>query len=82
MVVENYRKGSLAKLGLDYATLRQRKPDLVYASLNAYGYDGPWSERPGWEQLAQATSGIQVRRGGRTRRPCCCPIRSTTTAPE
>lgn len=73
VVVENYRKGSLAKLGLDYESLRQRKPDLIYASLNAYGYDGPWSERPGWEQLAQATSGIQVRRGGREGAPLLMP---------
>ncbi len=73
VVVENYRKGSLAKLGLDYASLRQRKPDLVYASLNAYGYDGPWSHRPGWEQLAQATSGMQVRRGGRDAAPMLMP---------
>ena len=73
VVVENYRKGSLAKLGLDYESLRQRKPDLIYASLNAYGYDGPWSERPGWEQLAQATSGIQVRRGGREDAPLLMP---------
>lgn len=73
VVVENYRKGSLAKLGLDYESLKQRKPDLVYASLNAYGYDGPWSERPGWEQLAQATSGMQVRRGGRDDAPMLMP---------
>ncbi len=73
VVVENYRKGSLAKLGLDYESLRQRKPGLVYASLNAYGYDGPWSERPGWEQLAQATSGMQVRRGGRDDAPMLMP---------
>lgn len=73
VVVENYRKGSLAKLGLDYESLRLRKPDLVYASLNAYGYDGPWSERPGWEQLAQATSGMQVRRGGRDGAPMLMP---------
>ena len=73
VVVENYRKGSLAKLGLDYESLRRRKPNLIYASLNAYGYDGPWSERPGWEQLAQATSGIQVRRGGRDDAPLLMP---------
>lgn len=73
VVVENYRKGSLAKLGLDYASLKRRKPDLVYASLNAYGYDGPWSQRPGWEQLAQATSGMQVRRGGRDDAPMLMP---------
>ena len=73
VVVENYRKGSLARLGLDYESLRQRKPDIIYASLNAYGYDGPWSERPGWEQLAQATSGMQVRRGGRDDAPMLMP---------
>ena len=73
VVVENYRKGSLAKLGLDYESLKKRKPNLVYASLNAYGYDGPWSERPGWEQLAQATSGMQVRRGGRDDAPMLMP---------
>ena len=73
VVVENYRKGSLAKLGLDYESLRQHKPDIIYASLNAYGYDGPWSERPGWEQLAQATSGMQVRRGGRDDAPMLMP---------
>ncbi len=71
--MENYRKGSLAKLGLDYESLRQRKPNLIYASLNAYGYDGPWSERPGWEQLAQATSGMQVRQGGRDDAPMLMP---------
>ncbi len=73
VVVENYRKGSLAKLGLGYDDLRRRKPDIIYASLNAYGYGGPWSERPGWEQLAQATSGMQVRRGGRDSSPLLMP---------
>ena len=69
VVVENNRKGAMARMGLGYEDVRKRKPDIVYASLNAYGYDGPWSERPGWEQLAQATSGIQVRRGGREGAP-------------
>ncbi len=69
VIVENNRKGSLARLGLGYDDVKRRKPDIIYASLNAYGYDGPWSERPGWEQLAQAVSGIQVRRGGRDRAP-------------
>jgi crotonobetainyl-CoA:carnitine CoA-transferase CaiB-like acyl-CoA transferase len=73
VVVENNRKGSLARLGLGYDEVRKRKPDIVYASLNAYGYDGPWSYRPGWEQLAQATSGIQVRLGGRDSMPRLLP---------
>ena len=73
VVVENNRKSSLARLGISYEEVKKRKPDIVYASLNAFGYDGPWSERPGWEQLAQATSGIQVRRGGRDAAPRLLP---------
>ena len=73
VVVENIRKGSLARLGLGYDEVRKRRPDIVYASLNAFGYDGPWAERPGWEQLAQATTGIQVRRGGRDAAPQLLP---------
>ncbi len=73
VVVENNRKSSIARLGLGYEEVRKRRPDIVYASLNAFGYDGPWSERPGWEQLAQATTGIQVRRGGRDAAPQLLP---------
>lgn len=73
VIVENNRKGSLARLGMGYEDVKQRKPDIVYASLNAYGYGGPWSERPGWEQLAQAVTGIQVRRGGRDGSPITLP---------
>ncbi|MDA0262814.1 MAG: CoA transferase [Chloroflexi bacterium] len=73
VVVENNRKSSLARLGISYEEMSKRKPDIVHASLNAFGYDGPWSERPGWEQLAQATSGIQVRRGGRDAAPKLLP---------
>ncbi len=69
VVVENNRKGSMRRLGLSYEEVRNRKPDIIYASLNAFGHDGPWAERPGWEQLAQATTGIQVRRGGRDSAP-------------
>ena len=73
VVVENIRKGSLERLGLGYDEVRKRRPDIVYASLNAFGYDGPWAARPGWEQLAQATTGIQVRRGGRDAAPQLLP---------
>ena len=73
VVVENNRKGSMARMGLSYEEVRKRRPDIVYASLNAFGHDGPWAERPGWEQLAQATTGIQVRRGGRDAAPQLLP---------
>ena len=73
VVVTNNRKGSLERLGLGYDEVRKRRPDVIYASLNAFGHDGPWAERPGWEQLAQATTGIQVRRGGRDAAPQLLP---------
>ncbi len=73
VVVTNNRKGSLDRLGLGYNDVRKRRPDVIYASLNAFGHDGPWAERPGWEQLAQATTGIQVRRGGRDAAPQLLP---------
>ena len=73
VIVENNRKSAVERLGLGYEAVKKVKPDIVYASLNAFGYDGPWSERAGWEQLAQGTSGMQVRRGGRDGRPMLAP---------
>ncbi len=73
VLVQNYRKDSLTRQGLGYEDLKKINPKLIYASLNAYGFDGPWAERPGWEQIAQATSGIQIRRGGRGQRPALLP---------
>ncbi len=73
VVVQNNRKGSMERMGLGYEEIRKRRPDIIYASLNAFGHDGPWAERPGWEQLAQATTGIQVRRGGRDDAPQLLP---------
>lgn len=64
VLVQNYRAGKVDKLGLSYEAVRQRKPDIVYASLNAYGHLGPWAGRPGHEQFAQATTGMQRRFGG------------------
>ena len=64
MVVQNNRKGRIDDLGLGYEEVRKRKPDIIYASMNAYGHLGPWAERPGHEQFAQATTGMQTRFGG------------------
>lgn len=73
VIVENNRKSAVERMGLGYEAVKKVKPDIVYASLNAFGYDGPWSERAGWEQLAQGTSGMQVRRGGRDGAPMLAP---------
>ena len=64
VIVENYRRGVIDRLGLGYEEARKRHPDIVYASLNAYGYEGPWAGLPGHEQLAQSATGMSVRFGG------------------
>ena len=64
VVAQNYRAGKLEQLGLGYEEVRKRKPDIVYASLNAYGHLGPWAGRPGHEQFAQTAAGMAERFGG------------------
>jgi crotonobetainyl-CoA:carnitine CoA-transferase CaiB-like acyl-CoA transferase len=73
VVVQNFRKGVAEKLGIGYEQVRQRRPDIVYASLNTYGRVGPWADRPGHEQIAQAASGMQERFGG-DGRPTLAPF--------
>ncbi len=68
VVLENFRKGKLELLGLGYEDVRRWKPDIVYASMDCFGYDGPWSQRPGWEHNAQAC-GLQVGYGRLGDRP-------------
>ena len=64
VVVENYRAGKLQKLGLGYDEVRQRKPDIIYASLKAYGHTGPWAGRPAHDPFVQSVTGMAVRFGG------------------
>src|SRR5262249_31345550 len=69
VVIENFRPGKMDELGIGYEQLRRRKPDVIVASLNAWGAGGEWSVRGGWEGVAQAFSGFQVRAGGRGKKP-------------
>ena len=69
VIVQSHRAGALDRIGIGYEEVKRRRPGIIYASVNAYGHGGPWEERPGWEQLAQATSGMQVRHGGRDGAP-------------
>jgi crotonobetainyl-CoA:carnitine CoA-transferase CaiB-like acyl-CoA transferase len=64
VIVQNYRAGKLAKLGLGYEDIRKRRPDIIYASTNAYGHVGPWAERPGHESFIQTVTGMAERFGG------------------
>jgi crotonobetainyl-CoA:carnitine CoA-transferase CaiB-like acyl-CoA transferase len=61
---QGYRSGALERLGFGVEELHALRPGLVYVSINCYGHDGPWARRPGWEQLAQAVTGIAHEQGG------------------
>src|SRR5690625_6935750 len=54
VVVENFRPGVMARLGLDYDSIRESNPGVVYGSITGYGDDGPWRGRPGQDLLAQS----------------------------
>jgi crotonobetainyl-CoA:carnitine CoA-transferase CaiB-like acyl-CoA transferase len=56
--LENFRGGKAAALGLDEAAIRARKPDIIYASLSAYGPSGPDYTKPGYDAVLQARTGI------------------------
>jgi formyl-CoA transferase len=58
VVVENYRPDVKDRLGIDYETLRQVNPRLVYASISGFGQDGPYRSRPGFDQIAQGMGGL------------------------
>jgi len=58
IVVESFRGGSLDKKGLGFNDLKQINPRLVYCSLSAFGSRGPYSDRPGYDALIQAYSGL------------------------
>ncbi len=58
VVVENYRPDVKFRLGIDYETLRPINPRLVYASISGFGQDGPYSKRPGFDQIAQGIGGL------------------------
>ena len=58
VVVENFRPDVKARLGIDYKALRKVNPRLVYASISGFGQDGPYAERPGFDQIAQGMGGL------------------------
>jgi formyl-CoA transferase len=58
VLVENYRPDVKFRLGVDFETLRVVNPRLVYASISGFGQDGPYSGRPGFDQIAQGMGGL------------------------
>ncbi len=58
ILIENYRPGTMEKLGIGYEELKKVNPKLVYGCISGFGHYGPYSKRPGYDIVGQAMSGI------------------------
>ena len=72
--MENYRPGVAERLGADYETLRELNPRLIYASISGFGQTGPYAQRPGFDLIAQAASGIMSVTGEPDGNPVKCGV--------
>src|ERR1700681_2493175 len=63
VVVENFSAGVMKKYGLDYASVAPTNPRLIYCSISAYGRQGPFASRPGFDPITQAESGFMSLNG-------------------
>ena len=60
VLIENFRPGVMAKLGLDYATVERANPGIVYVSITGFGDAGPWSLKAGTDSVLQAYTGMAM----------------------
>jgi crotonobetainyl-CoA:carnitine CoA-transferase CaiB-like acyl-CoA transferase len=74
VLVENFRPGVTSRLGIDYATILEINPRIVYASISGFGQSGPYSSRPGYDLIAQAMSGVMSVNGEPGSDPLKCGI--------
>lgn len=76
VLVQNFRPGVVERLGIDYETLRADNAGLVYASISGFGLTGPCSDRPGYDLIMQAMSGMMMAgsRPGEDPVRCCFPV--------
>ena len=74
VVVENFRPGVMARLGLGYEDFAQHNPGIVFVSSSGYGQDGPYVTRPGQDLLIQALSGVLWLAGRESDPPTACGI--------
>jgi CoA:oxalate CoA-transferase len=75
VLVENFRPGTLERLGLGEAILRAENPRLIYAASSGFGHTGPWSKRPAYDLIVQALSGMMSVTG----RPGDPPLKAGTS---
>lgn len=58
IITQNFRPGVIEKIGLDYESVKQINPQIVYGSISGYGSNGPWKDLPGQDLLAQSRTGL------------------------
>ena len=58
LLIENYRGGTMEKLGYGYNTLKDKYPRLIYAAVSGFGHTGPYASRPAYDMIAQAMGGV------------------------
>lgn len=76
VLIENYKVGALARYGLDYETVRRRRPEIIYASLTGFGQSGPAAARPAYDSVLQGMAGIMNTTGQPAGTPGGEPMRS------
>lgn len=69
VVIENYRVGTMERLGLGYESLRQQNPGLIYCQITGFGRTGPYADRAGFDLIAQGMSGLMSVTGEGSGRP-------------
>lgn len=69
VLIQNFRPGVMERLGLDYETVRELNPRLVYGEISGYGNEGPWVGKPGQDLLLQSMSGLVYLNGDADRPP-------------
>ena len=65
IIIENFRRDTVEKLKLDYATIKKIKINIIYGSLSSYGNTGPYYNKPGYDAIVQANSGIMSVNGNK-----------------
>jgi crotonobetainyl-CoA:carnitine CoA-transferase CaiB-like acyl-CoA transferase len=74
VVLENFRVGTVEKLGIDYPRVHERNPRIVYCSISGFGQDGPYRDRAAMDLIVQAESGMMSLTGEAGGRPVRCGI--------
>ena len=74
VLVENFKVGTMAKLGLDYPVLYARNPRLIFCSITGFGQTGPHRDRAGYDLVIEAIGGLMSLTGERDGEPMKCGV--------